>query len=238
MKVLVDFENVPPGIKIQGPIYLTDRIIVTLKPVLQKVAVQSLEFRLYGGWDENSTLTRRAQQLGSDLRIHFPRIVNSNHLQPPVPIRLQAELAQSLEVLPAKVLHNTVRRNPVRKLFSCIKPTSIGCKTMNCPIDSLADFLTANKCPVAGCGFTTDAVIKIVEQKLVDTMIVADLIHLARAGAPTIALVSSDDDMWPGIISCMTAGAHVVHIQTTGMKTSLPYRTQVKGKYTQLGIEE
>jgi uncharacterized LabA/DUF88 family protein len=74
------------------------------------------------------------------------------------------------------------------------------------------------------------------EQKLVDTMMVADMIHLASIGEPAIVIVSSDDDMWPGMISTLVAGVRVIHVQTSGLKTALPYKRGVDGKYLQLEI--
>jgi uncharacterized LabA/DUF88 family protein len=84
--------------------------------------------------------------------------------------------------------------------------------------------------------FTPAAVLRKLEQKLVDTMMVADMIYLARADNAAIAVVSSDDDMWPGILSGLVAGAQLIHIQTTGVKRVLPYKRNVNGTYVQLEI--
>lgn len=71
-----------------------------------------------------------------------------------------------------------------------------------------------------------------VEQKLVDTMLVADLIHLAINGEMTIAVVSSDDDFWPGILSAMTLGAHVVHIGTKYAPSHRMYLSSLGNNYS------
>lgn len=236
MKVLVDFDNVPVQVRNQGLLYLVDRIVTCLGPTLRQIAVKGLEFRMYGGWDENNNLTKRAQQLSADLQSSFPRIATVTDAEPFTRLHLSGMLAQSLEVLPSKILHNTLRSIPVEKQFACIKPTSIGCANRPCPIDSLADFLKSGTCPISGCRFTPMAVLKLQEQKLVDTMIVADLIHLSKAGQQSIVLVSSDDDMWPGILSVLAAGTHIIHVQTKGIKHSLPYKPQVSGQYTQLEL--
>jgi hypothetical protein len=236
MKVLVDFDNIPIQIRKQGSSYTVDRIFTALKPVLSQVNANELDFRLYGGWDENHGMSRMAQQLSADLRANFPKIVNSDHVQPSVPLRLSVSLAQSLEILPRNLLPNTLRSIPVQKEFNCTKPSKIGCANANCPINPLTDFLNTGACPVRGCLFTPAAVLKKLEQKLVDTMMVADMIYLARADNAAIAVVSSDDDMWPGILSGLVAGAQLIHIQTTGVKRVLPYKRNVNGTYVQLEI--
>ena len=74
------------------------------------------------------------------------------------------------------------------------------------------------------------------EQKLVDTMIVADLIHLASRGETPIGLVSSDDDMWPGILSALNIGASVIHVHTRVPIIQNAYLTKTSGHYTPLGF--
>jgi hypothetical protein len=151
MKVLVDFDNIPIQIRKQGSSYTVDRIFTALKPVLSQVNTNELDFRLYGGWDENNGMSRMAQQLSADLRANFPKIVNSDHTQPPVPLRLSVSLAQSLEILPRNLLPNTLRSIPVQKEFNCTKPSKIGCANANCPTNPLTDFLNTGACPVKGC---------------------------------------------------------------------------------------
>jgi hypothetical protein len=80
------------------------------------------------------------------------------------------------------------------------------------------------------------ALISTTEQKLVDSMLTADLIHLAHSGEQFVAIVSSDDDMWPGIITAVHAGAHVLHVQTSGLQQFSPYLHVTNGKYTQVGL--
>ena len=236
MKVLVDYDNVPFQLKRQGPVYVLDRIMTALRGMLGQLGIRQLDFRLYGGWYENQIMSRAAQDLGTVLRGQFPKIFNLDHTNPPTPIRISATLAQSLEVLPGTVLTNTLRNVPVQKEFRCTRPSTIGCANLPCPIDALAGFLVSSVCPVAGCRFTPTAVLHKMEQKLVDTMMVADMIFLAHNGEVAVAIVSSDDDMWPGIISALLAGTELIHVQTQGLKQILPYKRNVVGKYQQLEI--
>lgn len=235
MKVLVDFDNVPLGVRNQGPLYLADLIMTRLAPS-SPAGFASLELRLYAGWDQNSRLTNRAQGLAAALRASFPRILRSSHTDPPTPIRLSAELAQSLQCLPRKPLINTFRKVPFSKAVNCQRPTRVACRNAHCPIDQVAEFFNSGQCPAPGCRTTPAILMTYLEQKLVDTMIVADLLYLAHSGEPAVALVSSDDDMWPGILTAIHAGAHVLHLQTAGIKKLLPYLHIENGKYTQLGL--
>jgi uncharacterized LabA/DUF88 family protein len=129
-----------------------------------------------------------------------------------------------------------LRKEFFTRRIVCLRPTTVTCRSDNCPIEVVADFINSQICPAAGCPATPSVLFTHVEQKLVDTMIVADLIYLAHRGDTTIAIVTSDDDMWPGIITAISAGAHVVHVQTGATKPVLPYLQVVNGKYTQLGL--
>jgi hypothetical protein len=234
MKVLVDYDNIPLSLRNPGVLYLADRISTQILRAVPSCA--SFDFRLYGGWNENWSSTRRAQVLNAELGTSFPRIIKSAHIDPPVSIRWHAVLAQSLESLPRKLLENTLRTVPFEKHLQCQSAATIGCATPQCPLDHMASFLNAGTCPKPGCNKIPSMVLKSTEQKLVDTMIVADLLHLTNQGEKAVAVVSSDDDMWPGIIQAMQTKAHVLHLQTRGAKQSLPYRKNVPGNYTSLEL--
>ncbi len=235
MKVLVDYDNVPERIRRQGSIYLADLVLSRLAPVLPEQC-RSLELRLYAGWDENSRLTSRAQTLSADLRARFPKILDARTSNPSKKILISVELAQSLECLPRKPLPNTLRSVPFSKNATCQRPTVVACRNAHCPIEPVADFFNRSCCPVPGCRTTPAVLLTYLEQKLVDTMLVADLLYLSYTGEKAVALVSSDDDMWPGILMAMHSGVHVFHLQTSGVLAALPYLHRGNGDYTQLGL--
>lgn len=235
MKVLVDFDNVPVAITNQGPVHLADLIFTKLAPTLP-ADCRSLELRLYSGWDKDGRLTKRAQDLSAVLPSKFPKLFRAMHTTPPTPVMIRAVLAQSLECAPKKLFSKTLRTMPFAKQVSCLRPSAVACRNANCPIEAISVFLTTGYCPADGCRTTPSALISTTEQKLVDSMLIADLIHLAHSGEQSVAIVSSDDDMWPGIITAVHAGAHVLHIQTSGVQPYLPYLQVTNGKYTQLGL--
>lgn len=59
------------------------------------------------------------------------------------------------------------------------------------------------------------------EQKLVDTMLTADLIHVASLmGTSDLVIVTNDDDLWPGIRMAVHLGATVHHVHPRKRQTT------------------
>jgi hypothetical protein len=83
-------------------------------------------------------------------------------------------------------------------------------------------FVVHRKCPESHCSLTMEQFIARPEQKLVDSMIVSDLISLAVPGG-SVAVVSSDDDLWPGMLVAMDIGAHVIQVCTKYASTHVTY---------------
>lgn len=235
MKVLIDFDNIPVTISNQGPVYLADLILTKLAPKLAPDC-RSLDLRLYGGWDENGRLTRRAQHLSALLPTKFPRLFKVLNTNPPTPVMIRAALAQALECAPKKTISHTLRTAPFAKQVTCERPSVLGCMNARCPIEAVAVFLSSGTCPATDCCTTSSQLISVTEQKLVDTMLTADLVYLAHSGQQTVALVSSDDDMWPGIITAIHVGTHVLHVQPSGARPNSRYLNVSNGRYTQVGL--
>jgi hypothetical protein len=228
MKLLVDYDNLSPAVSGKGLVYLADLVLTRVSSVSDPK--QTIDFRLYGGWDRNNRMTKRGQDLSVEMQSAFPRTLRVAK----EPVILNMQLAQALAALPAKRLPNTLREEPMRKI-KCQMPSRTTCRNTSCPIDPMASFLNDGQCPVAGCVAVPTMLLSRHEQKLVDTMIVADMIYLATQGEPNIGLVSSDDDMWPGILSALNLGAHVIHLQNR-IVTSPMYLTHTRGKYTPVGL--
>jgi hypothetical protein len=234
MRVLVDYDNVPLSIRGQGPLYLADRLFECLRPDLGSDT--HLDVRLYGGWFEEDKLTRRAQDLVAGLSA-FPYPMWIKDQGPAKLVRINATLAQSLEALPKKHLHGTYRMRPPARRLSCETPQKVGCATSPCPLSFVPEFINHERCPQTGCPVTRELLLRGVgEQKLVDTMLVADLIYISRIGEPTVGIVTSDDDIWPGIISALVAGTCVLHVHTGSGSTQIAYAEGVPGKYTQVNL--
>jgi hypothetical protein len=94
--------------------------------------------------------------------------------------------------------------------------------------------MSSGGCSTPGCGVGVSEVLFRAEQKLVDTMLVADLIYFATQNRDRLVVVSSDDDVWPGIHTAVIHGAKIHHVQTiSGRMTPSHYSRLVSGTYLQ-----
>ena len=63
MDVLVDYYNIPEQERRKGVPYVVDRIMATMVPNHVDDRHRRVDIRLYGGWYEERSLTRDAQQI-------------------------------------------------------------------------------------------------------------------------------------------------------------------------------
>jgi hypothetical protein len=62
-------------------------------------------------------------------------------------------------------------------------------------------------------------------------MLVSDLIHLSTNGEDKVAVVSSDDDLWPGMLVAMHNGTNLIHVCTKYASTYKQYHGMIFGRY-------
>jgi len=187
-----------------------------------------VEMRLYGGWLNGRSLTRQAQTLSAEIQASFPATTQRVDKQGQLTTRiLSVAFARSGLFLPSEDLLDTFM--PGRSIGGmridqgawrhCAAPAT-------CPLSIVERFVRDQQCHVGSCGVTPKDLLKRNEQKQVDTLLVADMAELVlRQGATRIAIVSSDADMWPGVLLCLTAGASVCHVHTTPGGTTKPTLT-------------
>jgi hypothetical protein len=233
--ILVDYDNIPEIERSRGALNVVDRVINRLD---EKGMIPStrVDFKFYGGWYLDKSLTFAAQRLVAELSSKFPHPYKLNG-SPHSSIIVSAQLAHSLEIHPKQELHSTfrLRAAPLKK-FRCRTPAEVGClKPLTCPMAAMQSLFDTGICPAPGCSHAMDDFFpKRGEQKLVDSMMVADLIYAAMRKDDAIAVVSSDDDLWPGIISAMILGSHVLHVETKQSGRHTLYGAGVPGKYSAL----
>jgi hypothetical protein len=76
------------------------------------------------------------------------------------------------------------------------------------------------------------------EQKMIDTLLVTDLTYLSTRKATVIAVVSTDDDMWPGIRQALLNGARVMHIHPVpGRATPTHFLVALPAGYHQASLD-
>ena len=77
-------------------------------------------------------------------------------------------------------------------------PAEVTCHSANVHTRSLVAFFNESKCPHPRCGVTPRNVLGRSEQKLVDSMLVVDLVRLGQPASELIVPASSDDAIRPG----------------------------------------
>ena len=201
---LVDFDNLLPpyedctreafGLIINQ---LLDAILHSI-PTAERVSI-----RLYGGWMSNGVLSRRGSDVSaavSGIRL-FPRISIGSHR-----VRGDVLLATALLAQPAVSFSDTARRrNSVPRLRLSGNPLPAGCAVTSeqCPAKILQKFTSKNskECPVDECMVLCRDAFVVQEQKMVDGMLICDLITLTdEQPSPSCVIVSDDTDFVPALI--------------------------------------
>jgi hypothetical protein len=178
--------------------------------------------RLYGGWYEARILSRKAQVLAAELGKDFPRLLRSPTSGTPVSVT--AELALSLDIDRTSHFHHTFRRQTPPEDVRCHDPRSLGCSEAVCPALTMYEILRTGRCPQTGCTRDVEQLLYRASQKLVDTMLTADVIEIARRSTDPVIVVTSDDDLWPGLHSVLAAGSPAIQVHTRpGGITRHPY---------------
>ena len=181
MHILVDLDNIPENVRRKGLRAMADRFAELAMPHAINAGETRLEVKFYGGWFDRMNLTKVAQNLSAEIQRDFPFALIWTRSLPSTKITINARLAYSLESLPKKQLTNTFRwRSPSRKM-TCAEPGRNGCRAEACPLSPVVGFVNKNSCPEPACPVTPEHIFKAAgQQKLVDTMLVADVIFLAR----------------------------------------------------------
>lgn len=235
--ILVDYSNVDPLLKQRGLGAVAWEIIQAIGPANFTPAEQ-VQVRLYGGWYQGDEFSKLAQQLAAEISGAFPQPVYLPAGDESLPLRVNVELARSLLIDPSRDLFHTYRPRGLPGGIICESPPFPGCiSPALCPIQPLFSFFTDRTCPATDCGVRPRHVLSRPEQKLVDTMLVADLIHLASQ-RETVGVVSSDDDIWPGIRMALSGGGSVIHIHSKkGQGTPEFYKGPLPSAYQELHLQ-
>jgi uncharacterized LabA/DUF88 family protein len=223
MDILVDFDNIDSRTKRAGLYPLCTHLIEVLAGKNLQMPARC-RIRLYGGWYERENLTRGAQELSSEIQENFPTAIQWTVNRNSGTCLTQLEMAYSLEADPQRHLFYTHRVRDFSDPVQCDSRVLANCGKADCPLKVVSEFFKLKRCPRQGCYTTPADLMSRREQKLVDTMLTADLIHLAKGGQRELAVVSSDDDLWPGIQTALLAGARVIHVHTrTDRQTPVTY---------------
>ena len=234
MDILIDYDNVEAIERHRGLLHVVQTTLNKLPATLLSHG-RAVTVRLYGGWYRQNRLSPNAQKLSTEIARDFPAVISLETRGTSRQVRVSVELARSLTIDPSRDLLNTYRlqsvpRNLQPKEFpypSCIR---LGA----CPLAGTHSLLKNGTCVEESCSVKISDVMTRPEQKLVDTMLTADLIHAASLGPSDLVVVTNDDDLWPGIRTAVHLGVTVHHIHPRrGRTTPEFYASTVTKNYSQ-----
>jgi hypothetical protein len=214
LAVLVDYDNVDRTLSAVGPVNCAKILLQAIpRDVLR--GHDSILVRLYGGWRSNGRLTNAAQRIVPDIRAASPTVVSVPGVPTPTAKKLVVELAEAPIGLTTP-LDQTLARDRTLRRFRANPSALSGCVNVsNCGMSAHFALSHALACSNSACSGVLGDLLVRDEQKMVDTLIVADLAHQVFVGkASHIAIVSSDTDMWPGVLLALQHACNVHHIHT------------------------
>ena len=234
MDVLVDYYNIPQQERRKGVAYLINRIMSVIVPSHVSARERRVDLRLYGGWYEETSPTRDAQQIERELP--GPTLIPMDGDRRSLMVNV--ELAYSMRCDPVHHISYTLRSKTAPRWLEFTDPTAAGCQLAGrCPLRPGYEFFVRGDCPEQGCPVTSRLIVRRREQKLVDTMLAADVFFNVHSNAQQVAIVSSDDDLWPAINTALQFGVGVVHVHTvTGHTTRPDYLRGGQADYTELSL--
>lgn len=220
LSVFVDYDNIDLRHRAQGPVSLA-RMIFGLLPANLVHPYDALNFRLYGGWRASNLLTAAAQLLLPDIRENSPTVGSCTYIGTNKPLKIHVALAEGPLGTRTRFEQTLVRNRPLR-YFRTNQVLWRDCSdSSNCGMAHLHTAHNATKCGNSGCFVQIGDVLVRDEQKMVDTLLVADVAYEAFvSAADEVVLVCSDADMWPGIFLALQKGCRITQIHSKpGWKT-------------------
>ena len=229
--VLVDYYNIDRLYRRRGVSWVVQRILDALGA---KALANASRFRIrfYGGWYGKASLSQQGQALSAEIDALFPARLVVGTRYTSLRLRVSAELASSMLVDPTHDVLHTLRRGS-RPRYDVHPLPFRGCTDpTHCPLAPIEALIDRRECPADDCSTPISGVFpRTRQQKLVDTMLVSDLIYLAHATRGPAIVVSTDDDLWPGIRTALHLGLPVHHIHTANRTTPGMYASAVTNSY-------
>ncbi|MBS1517604.1 MAG: hypothetical protein JSS91_05920 [Bacteroidetes bacterium] len=209
MYILIDYYNLHHSHKKDGLKSLSNIILSNVdfdSPFFDK----NIEIRLYGGWYDKNILSRHAQDLAVEINSSMPySYKDSKTLKNSI---VNFELAYSLLSDKNKHLFYTYRMRGVYYGLKSKKATELNCFEPDCPVNIIHNLLSKNACQKCERK-EMQSIFYRGEQKLVDSMLTADLIYLSL-NKEKLIIITSDDDIWPGVFTSLSIGGQILHIES------------------------
>ena len=165
MIFLVDYDNLPGHYKRINYLHLTIIELLGKVDSTDSLPIDSVSFRLYGGWLEGKKMSRKAKELSEQIDQHFP--MRTSFLEKKMIVN--AELARALVCDPEHDFVNTFRiRSPHSFKIKSFPPHNCT-ESSNCPISAVHPFVHRGRCIHNNCDITPNDVFYRAEQKMVDS---------------------------------------------------------------------
>jgi len=205
--VLVDYDNAfPPGRRLSD-----EEIALEVGHWLQMLAarhpeVDRFEIRLYGGWYDESDLSRHGSEAARVITSlpTFPMSVHGVRI-------LRGQISLAVNLLAGKTsapLLGTYRRRgslPRLQLSGLPYPDACAQIDSTCPAAILRSFTkhSSRACPVEACSLVASDAFVVHEQKMVDTLLATDILTACRPQSEyeVVVVVSGDSDFVPPLIA-------------------------------------
>lgn len=211
MLVLIDYDNVEERERRQGVDHVVRKSLELIGPVPSDS--ERVTVRLYGGWCEAGRLTRLAQSIKAQIDEKYPVALGRGDSVRELVVNVQ--LALSGIFAPRILISNSYREKGAPRGIKCETRPWLECRSNDgCALGRLDRFLADDVCGDNGCAVRPREVLRKSEQKVVDTLMVADLISFASTQGGNAAVVSRDDDIWPGLYVASSSLRSLVHLSS------------------------
>jgi uncharacterized LabA/DUF88 family protein len=178
------------------------------------VETDFLDVRLYGGWYASQLMTNHASQLVSDLAsLRFPM----RHPKGAGLLRGKITLVEGPAALAGRQYRSTLKeRAGLKRVMLLDGNVPAACVARDsCAVQALRRLARkhTSTCPTASCNVQNQEAFRHKEQKMIDTFLVLDTLHLAARRPHQRVLVASDDlDLVPALDAAAHAGGDVTLI--------------------------
>lgn len=189
-------------------------IVTSLEDLIKQAAsvdIDYVDLRLYGGWFEDGLLTVHASKLVADIvGIRFPMQHPKGHRL----LRGRIGLATGPAALSGRQYGGTLTsRSGLKAIRLMDDKQPDGCASEeNCAVRALKRLTkrSTSRCPTALCEVQNKDAFRHKEQKMVDTMMAIDTLHLAASFPQQRVIVASDDvDLVPALEVAANSGGDV-----------------------------
>ncbi len=229
LAVFIDYDNLLEHHRNSGILDVTRRALLQV-PKFSFAANGTCDVRIYGGWYEDCTLTRRAQDLAVALAQEFPAAIRvPDNAGGICRISATAELAVASLEEPSHHLFDTYRKKGKPSNLRVQKPEDVGCVDPTCPLPLVKKVLKRGTCPNALCVVGASDLVYRHEQKIVDTLLACDMVFAPMQNYDHLVLISGDDDFLPPLRSVLLRGTPVsrFHPKPNANRTPLSVRGAV-----------